>query len=228
LKRTADLPNYTKAPAVAALLSVWDGIKGSRWAYAAERQHRRSEKKIRRILAEQDEVSVELGGAKRPGGDGWVRLDLVWKCDVYWNLARGLPFPDDRVKQIYSSHFFEHLTFTQGQTMLKECLRVLEPGGTISVAVPTAQPYLEAYCSGEDLDRETFIYWKPAWNETTKIDWVNYVAYMDGDHHYMFDADNLQKILEMAGFRDVRLREFDPALDMQERDYESIYAIARK
>jgi predicted SAM-dependent methyltransferase len=220
-----DLPEYTRPPVVAALAAAY---KESRLAYAVERTHRRSEKKIRRILAEQDEISVELGGGKRPGGNGWVRLDLVWQCDVYWNLSRGLPFPDSRVKQIYSSHFFEHLTFNQGQAMLKECLRVLVRGGTLSVCVPSARPYLEAYCSGKGMDKEKFITWAPAWNDTTEIDYVNYTAYMDGDHQYMFDEENLLAVLSKAGFRNARPREFDPTLDREERDYESIYALAEK
>jgi hypothetical protein len=44
----------------------------------------------------------------------------------------------------------------------------------------------------------------------------------------MFDEANLLKVLESAGFRNARPREFDPALDMESRDYESIYAEAEK
>jgi hypothetical protein len=69
VKRTPDLdlPEYTR-PCVAAGLAAC--YKEGRLAYAVERQHRRSEKKIRRMLARQDEISVELGGGKRPGGGG--------------------------------------------------------------------------------------------------------------------------------------------------------------
>ncbi len=225
MSKKPDLPKYTAWPALVALGAMY---KEGRQAYAVERQHRRSEKKIRRLLAEQGEVSVELAAGKRAGGDGWIRLDLVWQCDVYWNLGRGLPFPDNSVKRIYSSHFFEHLTFNQGQKMLKECLRVLVPGGDLSVCVPSARHYLEAYCLGRELDEEVFVQWKPAWNDTTKIDWVNYTAYMDGDHQYMFDEENLLAVLTKAGFKRARLREFDASLDREERHYESIYALAEK
>jgi hypothetical protein len=34
--------------------------------------------------------------------------------------------------------------------------------------------------------------------------------------------------MTMAGFANARLREFDPNLDLLERDYESIYGIADK
>lgn len=225
MKQTPELPKYTKPAILAGLQACY---KEGRQVFAVERQHRRSEKKVRRILAEQGLISVELGGAKRPGGEGWVRLDLVWKCDVYWDLSRGLPFPDNSVKLVYSSHFFEHLTHNQGQKMLKECLRVLAPGGSISVCVPNARPYLDAYCSGGGMDKETFITWKPAWNDTTSIDYVNYTAYMDGDHQYMFDEENLLAVLTKAGFRNVRSRGLDVSLDREDRDYESIYAVAEK
>jgi hypothetical protein len=51
---------------------------------------------------------------------------------------------------------------------------------------------------------------------------------MAGEHKYMFDEENLVFILKSKGFRNVRLREFDPSLDMPERDIESIYAEAEK
>jgi hypothetical protein len=44
----------------------------------------------------------------------------------------------------------------------------------------------------------------------------------------MFDEENLVFILKSAGFANIRLRQFDPNIDMQERDFESIYAQAEK
>jgi hypothetical protein len=44
----------------------------------------------------------------------------------------------------------------------------------------------------------------------------------------MFDRDNLLAILRKAGFKDVRARQFESAIDKVERDWESIYAEAEK
>ena len=44
----------------------------------------------------------------------------------------------------------------------------------------------------------------------------------------MFDEENLLYILGSKAFKNPHLREFDPTLDLQERDYESIYAEAVK
>lgn len=60
------------------------------------------------------------------------------------------------------------------------------------------------------------------------MDQVNYLAYMGQQHKYMFDPENLVNTLKKAPFSDVRLRQFDPTLDMESRDHESIYASAQK
>ena len=51
---------------------------------------------------------------------------------------------------------------------------------------------------------------------------------MDGQHKYMFDEDNLTHILTNCGYKNVHIRNFDPNLDMKERDPYSIYAEAVK
>ena len=51
---------------------------------------------------------------------------------------------------------------------------------------------------------------------------------MGGQHQYMFDEENLIKILKICGFKNASLRKFDPILDRKERDFESIYSLAYK
>ncbi len=224
----------TRPAVIAGLLGAY---RGFRMTHGDERRLRGTQRAVRRMVAGGEKLRVEVGGGARKGENGWLILDMSPGCDFYWDLRRRLPFPDGSVEKIYSSHFLEHLTFRQGQQHLKECLRVLEPGGTISVCVPSARPYLEAYCSGKPLDYQTWIKHEPAWNDTSAIDVVNYIAYMDevnfivlkhAAHQYMFDEANLVKVLDKAGFKNTRLREFDASLDFEWRDYESIYAVAEK
>jgi predicted SAM-dependent methyltransferase len=191
-------------------------------------KHQASRSKIRRLLKEGRELFVELGAGDRKGERGWVTVDVTNGCDIFWDLRKGLPFPDESIAKIYSSHFFEHLAYEDGQRLLDECRRVLVPGGTFSICVPNARLYIQAYLQSQSLDESRFFGYKSAYNNTTKIDYVNYVAYMDGEHKYMFDEENLPHILRSKGFRNARLRKFDPGLDLQERDFESIYAEAEK
>ena len=183
--------------------------------------------KARYLLRTQKEILLELGAGKR-GLDGWITININKTADICWDLRNGIPFPDKTVSYLYSSHFFEHLSFKQGQRFLDECLRVLRPGGKFSICVPNARIYIEAYLRNVDLDTNTFFDCTPAYNHTTRIDYVNYMAYMDGNHNYMFDEENLIYILKSKGMRNVRLREFNPSLDLKERYFESIYAEAEK
>jgi predicted SAM-dependent methyltransferase len=187
-----------------------------------------SQRHVRRILKEKSEIFVELGAGDRKGEGGWVTIDITKNCDIFWDLSRGLPFPDESITKLYSSHFFEHLSFKEGQQLFDECRRVLVPGGTFSICVPNARVYIEAYLKSDSLDESQFFGYRPAYNHTTKIDYVNYTAYMDGHHKYMFDEENLIHILKSKGFSNVHLRHFDPGLDLKERDFESIYAEAEK
>jgi predicted SAM-dependent methyltransferase len=119
------------------------------------------------------------------------------------------------------------LTYSQGQILLKESIRLLKPGGRFSICVPNARIYVEQYLGIREVPQDYFG-WKPAYNNTTSIDAINYVAYMDGEHKYMFDQENLLHILTSAGLSNVGERVFDPETDRAERDYESLYAIGTK
>jgi predicted SAM-dependent methyltransferase len=190
--------------------------------------HQPSKRKVRNILKQRAEILVEVGAGDVAGKNGWVTIDITDHCDIYWDLRKGIPFPDQSVTKIYSSHFFEHLSFRETQKFLAECRRALAPGGKFLICVPNARIWLEAYVKGTTLDPKAFLGWSPAYNHTTQIDYANYVAYMDGEHKYMFDEENLLFILNLAGFKNVSLRKFDPSLDKPERDQESIYAEAER
>jgi predicted SAM-dependent methyltransferase len=180
------------------------------------------------LLKNKNEIYLEIGAGNKKGLNGWQTIDITRDCDIFWDLRFGMPFPDASVNKIYSSHFFEHLTYKDGQVMLDECKRVLKPGGTFSICVPNAKIYIDAYVREETLDEKIYFRTYKAYNHTTRIDYVNYIAHMNGHHKYLFDEENLLYILNAKGFKNVRLRSFDPGLDELTRDFESIYAEAER
>ncbi|HLL73725.1 MAG TPA: methyltransferase domain-containing protein [Pyrinomonadaceae bacterium] len=64
------------------------------------------------------------------------------------DLRQGIPFEDGRFDVVYHSHLLEHFSKARAQLFLKECWRVLKPGGTLRVAVPDlermARDYLQS------------------------------------------------------------------------------------
>ena len=182
--------------------------------------------KVRSILASGKPIDLDIGAgdASRPG---WVTLDISDGCDLYWDLRRGIPFPTGSVRMVYSSHLFEHMDFESGQELLGEVLRVLQPGGIVSVCVPNARLYIDAYLGVAELSPD-HDFWEPALQGREGISLINYVAYMGGEHKCLFDIDSLLARLELVGFTEVEERSFDASIDLPEREFESIYAKARK
>lgn len=76
------------------------------------------------------------------------------------------------------------------------------------------------------LSPEEGIYAKAIINAGSPIDWVNYIAYSNSEHNYLFDEDNLIADMQQAGFQDSQLREFGHELDFRAGLKASIYAEA--
>lgn len=186
-------------------------------------------KEIQKLITNQDIIKLEIGAGEKRINKGWTTLDMrSTKSDIDWDLRMGVPFPDNTVQAIYSSHVFEHFSYQHIRKLLKECYRVLKPEGTFSIVVPNSGFYVSAYLNNTNVSEIGGDIYKPAFHETTRIDYLNYVGHMNGDHKYMFDEENLIFLLKDTGFRVVNLRDFDASMDKEFRDFESIYALAKK
>jgi predicted SAM-dependent methyltransferase len=180
--------------------------------------------RTRFALSAKDIDRLEIGaGAK--GRNGWTTLDL-YGADYTWDLRWRLPLRDASVGEVYSSHVMEHFSYPDLIRLLSEVRRVLKPGGVYKAAVPNAALYVDAYVKRNASALK--LAYGPALHSALPIDALNYVAYMDGHHRYLFDPENLQRVLKVAGFNDVRPRDFEPGLDLEARDHESIYVQGTK
>jgi len=141
---------------------------------------------------------------------GWDNLDLktspgVIRCD----LTKPLPYPDASVSYIFSEHFIEHIDEVDGFNLLKQCYRVLAPGGKVRIACPDLRQYVEAYLNWDpaSLDGKSF---------SSGTNYLNYailgeakkgLRYLspiarstDHGHRYYYDEPELALKLQMAGF----------------------------
>ena len=179
-------------------------------------------------LKKQKKIFLDIGSGNRKGKDDWVTVDLNHGADIIHDLRKGIPLSENSVDRIYASHVLEHIPYKEQNILLKEIYRVLKKGGELSVSVPDASLYITAYTNKEKFQPKDGFY-KPAEVDTgSLIDQINYVAYMDQEHKYLFDKENLIKTLKKISFSSVNLRNFDENLDNKNRDSESIYAIAIK
>ncbi len=89
---------------------------------------------------------LNLGCGHRYHKD-WTNVDFVSTGEgvIAHNLLRGIPFPNNQFDVAYHSHVLEHFSKESAPIFLKECFRVLKPGGLIRIAVPDLEQIAREY-----------------------------------------------------------------------------------
>jgi predicted SAM-dependent methyltransferase len=210
-----------------------------------QRLHRSSVKRARRLVTAGSSLRLNLGSGFRPRqAPGWINVDLSHDADLQLDLREPLPFPDDSVAEIYTEHFVEHLNYpnqdestswqveapgrpSEVLSFLRECRRVLKPGGVFDVVVPDAECIVLEYAARREHPFPWAQWWGPKWCDTP-MHVVNYVFRQGCEHKYAYDEDTLRAVLRAAGFEDVRRRPFNPGTDAENHQIGSLCMQARK
>ena len=129
---------------------------------------------------------------------GWVNIDLDSPlADVHADLRCPFPYGDNSIDFIFNEHFLEHVTRDEGVAFLKECRRVLKPGGVFRVSTPDLRWLIAQYVSGR-LNEWTDVSWTPK----TSCRMLNEGMRLWG-HQFVYDLPELLQILQEVGFSDV-------------------------
>lgn len=77
----------------------------------------------------------------------WINIDFWSTGDgvIAHNLLHGIPQADAQFALVYHSHVLEHFPKEQAPRFLRECHRVLRPGGILRVAVPNLEQIARTY-----------------------------------------------------------------------------------
>ena len=93
-------------------------------------------------------MKIEFGCGETPTKSGFMTCDIrnvegvdfvcpAWKIDDY--VSEGT------VDEIFSRHFFEHLTFKQGRVVLEKWFKILKPQGKMHMMLPNLDFHINQY-----------------------------------------------------------------------------------
>ncbi|MBI5837009.1 MAG: methyltransferase domain-containing protein [Candidatus Eisenbacteria bacterium] len=127
--------------------------------------------------------------------EGWANLDLeAGEGAIAFDLTRPLPLADGAITHVYSEHFLEHLTREQGLALMRECHRVLVPGGVLRVSTPDLAKMVMEYLMSRTTE------WRDMeWNPATPCQMMNEGMRLWG-HQFLYDEKELRAMLVEAGF----------------------------
>lgn len=81
-------------------------------------------------------IRLNLGSGSNRMQDGYVNVDLHTDADLQHDLTTALPYQDNSVDHIYSSHVIEHFSRRQWDFVRKDWARVLKPGASMDLRCP--------------------------------------------------------------------------------------------
>lgn len=191
---------------------------------------RRTEKFLFQLAP--SDLYVNLGCGHRPL-TGWINLDCARGAavEVVWDVRDGLPFPSGSCSAIFSEHVIEHLPKSDGERLLSECYRALQPGGVVRLSTPDAGRYLKSYANGGEFLRH-LNFSQPI---ETPLDRVNLMMRENGQHLWVYDIASISAALKRAGFSAALEQTFGVSrhprmcgIDSEARAFESLYVDAVK
>ncbi len=150
-------------------------------------------------------LALHLGCGKR-AMPGWVNVDAFsYKgVDLQWDLRYQLPFPNNSAHMIYSEHTLEHFFKEDALHFLRDCYRILEPGGCIRIGVPDAELYIRSYTERRTEFFKNLQHLGGAVVPLgTPIDVINHMFRMGGHHLFAWDYQTLSASLTTIGYQSI-------------------------
>jgi len=134
--------------------------------------------------------------------EGWVNVDIDHgsKPDVVADLAADLPFADGVARLMHSEDFIDQLELDQAAAFLRECHRILAPGGVFRVLTPDMQKLAHLYLH-EPHRLKTL--WKSFVGVPLSLDTpgeIFNIGMRFAGHKLLYDAETYQALAAKCGF----------------------------
>jgi SAM-dependent methyltransferase len=160
---------------------------------------------------------------------------------VFADVSKRIPAESSTVDYIYCSHMIEHLSRWQALAFLRECHRVLRPGGWLRLATPDlalmvrdyqlgTSPFLEdGFTPSDAFCAEYAAYADAPGNPASRM--IRKLAGGD-NHQWLYDGEGLENLLREGGFTTIESRSFRegsvPELDSIEQRERGLFVEAQR
>ena len=167
-------------------------------------------RKIRSYLYNNNQLKkLQLGTSNSPI-IGWLNTDVLPtnRRVAYLDATRRFPFNDDIFDYVYSEHMIEHLEHQSAVFMLRECFRVLKPGGKIRISTPDLKVYTSLQSKEKTASQNFYVDWvterfMPDVDYCKEVFLINN-AFRAWGHQFLYDRETLKVTMTRIGFEDIK------------------------
>lgn len=155
-----------------------------------------------------------------------------------YDLNLGIPTKNNSIKNIYNSHFIEHLNLREGIKFYQEAFRVLKKGGIIRTSCPDLEKYAKKYIERDQNFYNNNYIKKFCYYPEAKTPGEIFIAKAYDDinkHAWFYDIESLTHLMKEAGFKKIEKKEVHQSqikdikeIEPKYRAIESLYVEAKK
>lgn len=179
---------------------------------------------------------INLGASPEELREGWLGISLFGVTDDYilldsnyrifkhiptggyvmcWDLRHPLPFNDNSIDIVFSSHFIEHIELLEFRELLREIKRILKPEGWVRLVTPDMEIWVEKLYNK---DKEFFEIYRnqvikhfgPSYylsKLTNPLQMLNIMLFVWG-HKWMWNFETLKSELLNLDFENITHQKF--------------------
>jgi predicted SAM-dependent methyltransferase len=136
--------------------------------------------------------------------DGWLNSDLLDNPDrdIFIDITRPLPFPDNSLDAVYAGEVIEHVSEPHGRLFLSEVFRALKPNGVLRLTTPDLRDICRLFLDehpAANIDQFGSV-WKGG--SYTRERWLN-AQFRAHGHQFIWSFEYLTEALKQTGFESV-------------------------
>jgi len=171
------------------------------------RNRRRDAILVREYFASHAVRKLHLGSG-RTRLEGWLHSDVepAGPGCIKLDMTKPFPFSDNSFQYIASEHSIEHIKYEEGKRALKECWRVLAPGGLLRISTPDLA-LLAATLTGDGQQiRSVLLEYATLCDQPPEMAMPAFLLnneFRAWGHQFVYDSSTLVCLLAEAGFAEI-------------------------
>lgn len=155
--------------------------------------------------------------------NGWLNADFnPGTLDVlFLDASQRFPLKDCSFDYVFSEHMIEHIPYDQGLQMLRECYRVLKPGGRLRIETPDLTKMIGLFSTEKSKEHMSYIDWsigKFSHSDEVRVFHECFVLnrmVREWGHQFIYDAWTLSHAMSAVGFKNCRQLAVGNSEDLQ-------------